>query len=67
MTGSFDAGTGILSLTGTDTPGHYTTALRAVEYWNAAPNAVAGTRDIEFKAGAGHSSTCHLTLSRFSH
>jgi hypothetical protein len=67
MTGPFDDGTGILSMTGTDTPGNYTAALRTVEYWNAAPNAVAGTRNVEFKAGAGHSSTYHLILSRFCH
>jgi len=48
ITGSFDAATGILTLTGVSNRADYQAALRTVQYYNAAANAAAGTRQIEF-------------------
>jgi hypothetical protein len=50
ITGSYNAATGVLTLTGTATPGDYQTALRAVTYRNNSDNPSTATRTISFQA-----------------
>jgi len=54
ITGSFDAATGTLTLSGTSSVSNYRTALRSVTYHNtsASPN-ISATRTIEFQANDG--------------
>jgi len=62
ITGSFDAATGVLTMTGTGTPLAYQSVLRTVEYYNAAPNAAAGTRQIEFNVTDSEGGTSSAVL-----
>jgi hypothetical protein len=48
ITGSYNATTGVLSLTGSDTKANYQTALRSVRYQNTTPNPTASVRTVEF-------------------
>lgn len=54
ITGSFDAATGKLTLSGTDTVAHYQTALRTVQYSNsqASPNLAMRTFSVQLNDGA---------------
>lgn len=63
ITGSYDALTGILSLSGTASAAAYQAALRSVTYSNSAGGApTAGTRQITFSLGSGlhHGGTGHF-------
>jgi hypothetical protein len=51
ITGSWNSGTGVLTLSGTTTLANYQTALRAVTFANAAPTS--GTRVVTFTANDG--------------
>ncbi|MDN5205274.1 T9SS type A sorting domain-containing protein [Fulvivirgaceae bacterium BMA10] len=53
ITGSFNAATGELTLTGTSSIGNYQTALRSVTYENASDNPSTLTRTIRFRANDG--------------
>ncbi len=53
ITGSFASGTGILTLSGTDTEANYQTALRAVTYENTSSDPVELTRTISFVVNDG--------------
>jgi hypothetical protein len=46
VTGSFNAGTGVLTLSGTDTVANYQTALRSVKFVNTSDNPSAAARTI---------------------
>jgi hypothetical protein len=48
ITGSFDAGTGVLTLTGAGTSAEYQTALRSIQFRNQSLNPVGGNRTITF-------------------
>ncbi|HEV3469575.1 MAG TPA: cadherin domain-containing protein [Pyrinomonadaceae bacterium] len=50
ITGAFNAATGTLTLTGTDTLANYQAALRSVTYSNNSQNPVTTTRAVSFKA-----------------
>ena len=54
ITGSFNAATGTLTLTGVDSVSDYRTALRSVMYSNTSTTPAAGTRKISFQANDGH-------------
>jgi len=51
----YDADTGVLTLTGTDTLAHYQQALQTVRYWLTGPDAddAAQTRDIAWQVSNG--------------
>ncbi len=53
ITGSFASGTGILTLSGTDTEANYQAALRAVTYENTSSDPVELTRTISFVVNDG--------------
>lgn len=53
ITGSFDAGTGILTLTGVDSVSNYRTALRQVLFQNTSGSPTVGARTISFQANDG--------------
>jgi hypothetical protein len=53
ITGSFDAGTGVLTLTGTATIANYQAALRSVTYANTSDNPSTLTRTITFTVDDG--------------
>jgi len=53
ITGSFNAATGVLTLTGTDTLANYQTALRNVKYTNTSENPSALTRTIDWVVNDG--------------
>ncbi|MDH4052022.1 MAG: DNRLRE domain-containing protein, partial [Rubrivivax sp.] len=53
ISGSWDAGTGVLTLSGTASVANYQTALRAVTYVNTAGPPVAGTRTVSFAVSDG--------------
>jgi hypothetical protein len=57
ITGSFDAASGTLTMTGSASALAYQAVLRTVQYYNAAANAAAGTRQIEFKVTDGEGGT----------
>lgn len=57
ITGSFASGTGILTLTGTDTKANYENALRAVTYENASSDPVELDRSISFVVNDGENSS----------
>jgi hypothetical protein len=53
ITGNWNAATGTLSLTGTDTVAHYQAALRAVKYSDANSSPNTATRTVTFAANDG--------------
>jgi hypothetical protein len=53
VTGIYNAGTGVLTLSGTDTVGNYQTALRSVKYANSSENPSAAARTISWVATDG--------------
>jgi len=53
ITGSFNAATGVLTLTGTDTLANYQAALRNVKYTNTSENPSALTRTIDWVVNDG--------------
>ncbi|TKB06039.1 tandem-95 repeat protein, partial [Desulforhopalus sp. IMCC35007] len=53
ITGSYDSGTGILTLAGTATVSNYETALRSVTYWNMSQDPDTSVRTISFAANDG--------------
>jgi hypothetical protein len=53
ITGTYNAATGALSLTGTTTPANYQTALRAVTYRNSSENPSTLTRTVSFRVQDG--------------
>jgi hypothetical protein len=63
ITGSYNAGTGVLTLTGTATPANYQTALRSVTYRNTSDNPSALTRTIRFQVQDAQGATSN-TVSR---
>jgi cysteine-rich repeat protein len=62
ITGSFNATTGVLTLTGTATAATYQAALRSVTYSNSAANPGTGARQVTFSLGSGlyYSGTGHF-------
>jgi VCBS repeat-containing protein len=57
ITGSYNASTGVLTLSGTDTVAHYQAALRSVTYSDPhGTNPTTGDRTISFVVNDGHSS-----------
>ncbi|MEA2372992.1 MAG: hypothetical protein QOH12_3386 [Solirubrobacteraceae bacterium] len=67
ITATFDAATGSLTLTGTDTLAHYQAALRAVTYANTSDNPSTATRTATFTArdagGSGAPDTHTITIA----
>ncbi len=57
ITGIFDAGTGVLTLSGTGTPAEYQTALRSVTYVNNSDAPSTSARTISFAATDSHGDT----------
>ncbi|MBT8443487.1 MAG: hypothetical protein KJO13_02005, partial [Gammaproteobacteria bacterium] len=57
ITGSYDAGTGILTLTGTASVADYETALRSITYQNTSEIPNAGNRIINFQVTDGSASS----------
>ncbi len=53
ITGSWNAATGILTLSGSDTLADYQAALRAVTYQDTSPNPNSATRTVSFEANDG--------------
>ena len=53
ITGTWDALTGTLTLSGSDTVANYQAALRAVEYQNTSDNPSAAVRTVSFTVGDG--------------
>ncbi len=53
ITGSWNAGTGVLTLSGTTTVANYQTALRAVTYVNSSDNPSTTTRTVSFVVNDG--------------
>ena len=53
ITGSFNASTGTLTLSGTDSVANYEAALRSVAYENLSDSPLTGTRTIDFSAFDG--------------
>jgi hypothetical protein len=60
ITGSFDAATGTMTLTGTDTVANYQAALRTVTYTDTSENPSTAARTVTFKADDGQSAN-HLS------
>jgi len=56
ITGSFNAATGTLTLTGSDTVSNYRTALRSVQYQNNSATPVTGMRTINLRGNDGAAS-----------
>jgi hypothetical protein len=52
ITGLYDSGTGVLTLTGTATVGEYETALRSIQFTYTGENP-SGSRTVEFKVNDG--------------
>ena len=61
ITGSWSAGTGVLTLSGTTTPANYQTALRTITYVNTNDNPDTSNRNVNFVAsdavGASNTAT----------
>lgn len=57
ITGSFDATTGILTLTGNATLGQYETALRSITYSNSSENPNTTTRTVSFTVNDGNANS----------
>src|SRR5206468_2189675 len=55
ITGSYNASTGVLTLSGSDTVANYQTALRSVTYANSSDNPSTTTRTISFQVDDGAS------------
>jgi hypothetical protein len=53
ITGNYNSGTGLLTLTGTTTVANYQTALRSVTYQNSSDNPSTATRTVTFTANDG--------------
>jgi hypothetical protein len=49
ITGNFDSSTGVLTLTGTDSPENYRSVLRSVKYQNTSDNPSTVTRTVTFQ------------------
>ena len=67
ITGSWVAGTGVLTLTGTTTPANYQTAMRTITYSNTANNVTSNNRNVNFVAsdaiGAGNTATRQVAVT----
>ncbi|MBF0147079.1 MAG: cadherin domain-containing protein [Magnetococcales bacterium] len=65
ITGSFNATTGVFTLSGTDTVANYQAALRAVTYANTSDHPTAGSRKVSFviNDGALSSNTTEVTFT----
>lgn len=63
ITGSFNATTGVLSLTGTTTDANYQTALRSIQYRNNATSKTKGIRTISFQLNDGTDPSNTVTLA----
>jgi len=61
ITGSWDAGNGKLTLTGTDTLAHYQAALRAVTYANTSVSPSTASRTVTFTVNDGDADSNALT------
>ena len=70
ITGSWDAGTGALTLTGTDTLANYQAALRSVTYQNTSENPSTATRTVTFTVSDGDANsniaTRDITIGRLT-
>ena len=64
ITGSYNAATGVLTLTGTATLANYQTALRSVTYSNSSDNPSTATRTISFQVNDGAAATTPATSHR---
>ena len=53
ITGSYDASTGVLTLSGTATVAQYQTALRSVTYFNTSDNPSGAPRTVSFQVDDG--------------
>src|SRR5262249_57952274 len=66
ITGNYNSGTGVLTLTGTTTVANYQTALRSVTYANSSDNPSTSPRTVTFTANDGTntgSATRGITVS----
>ncbi|MGA7178783.1 MAG: DUF2341 domain-containing protein [Thiobacillaceae bacterium] len=65
ITGSWNAGTGVLTLTGATTVANYQTALQNVTYFNSSDNPSTATRTVSFAVndGVANSNTATRTIS----
>ncbi|WP_224742345.1 hypothetical protein, partial [Cysteiniphilum sp. SYW-8] len=61
ITGSFNAGTGVLTLTGTDTLANYQAALRSVTYQNTSDNPSTLARTVSFVVNDGDVNSSAVT------
>ncbi|MCK5319477.1 MAG: DUF4347 domain-containing protein, partial [Anaerolineales bacterium] len=61
ITGSWDAGTAVLTLSGSDTKANYQTALRSVKYANSSDDPTAGNRTITWVANDGTDTSTGVT------
>jgi len=64
ITGSYNATTGVLTLSGTTTKANYQTALRSVTYVNTSENPSTATRTVAFTVNDGSASNNTGTASR---
>ena len=60
ITGSWSAGTGVLTLSGTTTPADYQTAMRTITYVNSSENPATSNRNVNFVASDASRSRQHL-------
>ncbi len=63
ITGAWDAGTGVLTLSGTATIAQYQAALRSVTYLNSSDNPSAAPREVSFVVNDGVDGSAGLGLS----
>ena len=63
VSGIFNPGTGVLTLSGSDTKANYQTALRSVAYSNSSDAPTAGTRNIDFVATDGTNNSNTVTVN----
>ena len=61
ITGVWNAATGTLTLTGSDTVANYQAALRAVKYWNTSANPSLAVRTVSFTVNDGAADSNVLT------
>ncbi|HEX8051739.1 MAG TPA: tandem-95 repeat protein [Thermoleophilaceae bacterium] len=61
ITGSYNAGTGVLTLTGSDTVANYQAALRSIKYENQTENNPSSPKTIEFKVNDGTATSAAST------
>jgi Ca2+-binding RTX toxin-like protein len=66
ITGVFNAGTGMLTLTGTDTTANYQAALRSVTYVSSSQNAAARTVDFQVSDGTDLSNIESRTVGGYA-